>query len=79
MQNPFESKVIKQKKLDKECSLKVSKNEMGARIFVEFSTTDGKFVIQKSFQDTFEGRKKAKEFQNSIKNIKDLRKYLGVK
>jgi hypothetical protein len=79
MQNPFESKVIKQKKLDKECSLKVSKNEMCARIFVEFSTTDGKFVIQKSFQDTFEGQEKAKEFQNSIKNIKDLRKYLGVK
>lgn len=79
MKNFLENKVIRNKKLDKETVLKVSKNEAGGRIFVEFSTIAGKFVVQKSFQDTVEGREEAKEFSKRIKNIRDLKKYFGVK
>jgi hypothetical protein len=79
MSNIFETKIIKQKKLGQECLLKISKNEANNLIFVEFSSINGKFIVQKSFQDTIEGRERAKEFQNKIKNIKDLRNYLGIK
>jgi hypothetical protein len=73
------NKVIKKKSMNKELTLKVSKNEDNARIFVEFSSEDGKLVLQKSFQDTISGREDAEEFQKSIKTLKDLRKYFGLK
>lgn len=78
MRQSFESKVLKEKKLDKDTKVKISKNEPRGRIFVEFSTADGRFVVQKNFADTIEGREQMKEFQNSIKNGKDLKKYLGL-
>lgn len=74
----FENKVVKKKKLDKELNLKVSKNEMSGRIFVEFTSEDGKLILQKSFQDTYEGNKESEGFQKSVKSIKDLRKYFGL-
>lgn len=74
----FENKVLKKKKLDKECSLKVTQNEMSGRIFVEFSSLNGKLVLQKSFQDNYDGTKEAEKFQKSIRSIKDLRKYFGL-
>lgn len=73
----FENKILKKKKLDKEANLKISQNEMSGRIFVEFSSEDGKLVVQKSFQDTFDGNKDSQAFAKSIKSIADLRKYLG--
>lgn len=72
----FETKTLKKKKLDKECSLKMTQND--ARIFVEFSSEDGKLVLQKSFQNTFEDKKNAEAFSKTIKSIKDLRKYFGL-
>lgn len=76
--NPFENKVVKTKKLGSNLLLQVSENERGERIFVDFSTVDGKLKVQKSFQNNFEGKKKAKEFQGQFKNINDLKKYLGL-
>jgi len=73
----FENKVIKKKKLDKELTLRVLQNEMSGRIFVEFASEDGKLIVQKSFQDNYEGNKEAAEFQKRFKTIKELRKYLG--
>lgn len=75
----FENKILKKKKLDKELTLKVTQNEMSGRIFVEFASETGKMVLQKSFQNTYEGKKEADSFQKSIKSISDLKKYFGLK
>jgi hypothetical protein len=72
------TKVLKNKKLDKEASLKITQNTMSGRIFVEFSSESAKLVLQKSFQNTYEGNKEAQAFSKSIKSIKDLRKYFGL-
>lgn len=74
----FENKVLKKKKLDNEASLKVTQNEMSGRIFVDFYSEDGRLKVQKSFQDTHQGRADAEKFQKKIKSIKDLRKYFGI-
>lgn len=77
MAKQFEKKLFKTKKLDKDTTLKISKNEAAGRIFVEFSTNDGKLVVQKSFQDTYFGNKEADEFAGKIKSLKDLKTHLG--
>jgi hypothetical protein len=74
----FDNKVLKKKKLDSEASLRVTQNEMSGRIFVDFFSEDGRLKVQKSFQDTFQGRADAEKFQKKIKSIKDLRKHLGL-
>lgn len=72
----IETKVIKEKKLDKErLFLKVSKNEAAERIFVEFSSSDGKIVLQRSFQDTYYGREEAKAFEKKFKSLDSLRSH----
>lgn len=76
--NPFQNRVVKQKKLGKDAIMEVSINEINKRIFVDFSSVDGKFKIQKTFQDTFDGNRLAKEFQNKFKSLGDLKKYLGL-
>ena len=76
--NPFQNKVVKSKKLGKSMLLQVSFNEISKRIFVDFSSVDGKMKIQRSFQDSFEGKKQAKEFEKLFKSLKDLKKYFGV-
>ena len=38
----------------------------------------GKDIPVFCFQNNFEGKKKAKEFQNSFKNLNDLKKYFGL-
>jgi hypothetical protein len=68
-------KVLKKKKLDKDLNLKVTKNEASERIFVEFSSKDGKLVLQRSFQDTYMGRMEADRFQDTFKSIDDLKTY----
>lgn len=75
----LDNKVIKKKKVDKETNLRVMKNGALHRILVEFSSESSKMVVQKSFQDTHQGRKEAEEFQNVIKSTADLKAYFGVK
>ena len=70
-------KTLKKKKIDKELSLKVTQNEMSGRIFVEFYSENGKLVVQKNFQNTYEGKKQSEEFQKRFKSIKEFKKYLG--
>ena len=72
-------KVLKKKKLDKDLSLKVTKNDATERIFVEFSSKDGKLVIQRSFQDTYYGRLEADKFEESMKTIEDFQSYFASK
>ena len=71
----LDAKVLKKKKLDKDLNLKVTRNEANERIFVEFSSKDGKLVLQKSFQDTYQGRTDAKTFEEAFKSLDDLKKY----
>ena len=76
--NPFANKVVKTKKLGKNVVLQVSENEFSNRIMVDFFTTDGKLKVQKTFQNNFEGKKEAVEFQKKFKNLADLKKYLRL-
>jgi hypothetical protein len=73
------TKILKNKKLDKELTLKMSQNLMSGRIFVEFASENGRMVLQKSFQNTYDGNKEAQEFSKKFKSIKDLKKYFGIK
>lgn len=72
-------RVIKKKKVDKETNLRVLKNEALNRIAVEFTSDICKLTLQKSYQDTYEGRLEAEEFQKTIKSTNDLKQYFGVK
>jgi len=76
--NPYENKVVKTKKLGKSLLLQVSENKYSNRIFVDFSTIDGKLKVQKTFQNNIDGKKEAKEFQNKFKSLEDLKKYFGL-
>lgn len=73
-------KILKEKRLDENTTLKVSRNIMSGRIFVEF-TSKGlpKLVKQKSFQDSLYGRDEAEKFSKSIKNLDQLRESFGLK
>ena len=75
----LDTKVLKKKKLDKDLNLKVSRNEASERIFVEFSSRDGKLVIQKSFQDTYLGRLDAEKFEKTFTVFEDLQRYFKIK
>lgn len=76
--NPFQNRVTKTKKLGKDAILQVSVNDISKRIFVDFTSSDGKIKLQKSFQDTYEGKIEAKKFENKFKSLKDLKKYFGM-
>jgi hypothetical protein len=72
-------KLLKEKKLDKETTLKVTKNLMSGRIFVEFASVNNRLTLQKNFQDSLDGKMKSEEFAKSIKNTEQLRSYFGIK
>lgn len=74
----LDTKVLKVKKLDRFCTLKVVENEAAGRIFVEFSSNDGKLVLQRNYLKSAESLAEAKKFERSIKSIKDLKKYFGI-
>lgn len=74
----MEHKVTKQKKLDKELTLKISEDVHASRIYVEFSSDDRKLVLQRSFQNTFFGREQSQEFAKSLKSLSDLKSRLGI-
>jgi hypothetical protein len=72
-------KLLKEKKLDKETTLTIKQNLMSGRIFVEFVSTNPGLVLQKNFQDNYDGKTKSEEFSKSIKSTDQLRKYFGLK
>jgi hypothetical protein len=71
----LDKKVLKKKKLDKELNLKVSRNESNERIYVEFSSKDGKLFLERNFQDTYYGRLEAGAFEESFKDMEDFKSY----
>lgn len=72
-------KFIKEKRIDKETTLKISQNIMSGRIFVEFTSMNPRIVLQKNFQDNYDGKIKSEKFAKSIKSTDELRKYFGLK
>lgn len=75
----LEYKVVKKKKIDKEMTLRVLVNNAAERILVEFSSKDGKIILQKSFQDNFYGREQAKAFEGTLKSINELKAHFRIK
>ena len=71
--------IIKEKRIDKETTLMVTKNIMSGRIFVEFTSDNPRIVLQKNFQDSLYGRKESEKFVKSIKSTDQLREYFGIK
>lgn len=76
--NPFANKVVRTKKLGKDAQVQVSVNEVNHRILVDIFSNDSRIKLQKSFQDNFEGKKEAKEFEKQFKTLNDLKKYFGM-
>jgi hypothetical protein len=72
-------KLIKSKEIDTDTFLKISKNLMSGRIFVEFSCKNPNLMIQKNFEDSLYGKKLADTFSRSIKNADQIRKHFGIK
>lgn len=75
----LDNKVLKGKQLEGGLTLKVMKNSSSERIFVEFSSPDGKLVVQRSYQDNLNGRTQAEKFEGSFKSLDDLKKYFKIK
>ena len=72
-------KLIREKQLDKDTTLRVTKNLMSGRIFVEFKNMEWKILLQKNFQDSYDGKLKSENFAKSIKNTQQLLEYFGIK
>lgn len=75
----LEYKVVRKKKIDKELNLRVLVNNAAERIIVEFSSKDGKIILQKNYQDNYYGREEAKVFEDSMKSIADLKARFKLK
>lgn len=72
-------KLIKEKKIDTLTTLKITKNLMSGRIFVEFASEEPRIVLQKNFPDSWDGRLKSEEFSKSINSTDQLKEYFGIK
>jgi hypothetical protein len=79
MATPTDFKLIREKSLDKETHLKITKNIMSGRIFVEFKSQNPNITLQKSFQDSIHGKLESEKFAKSIRNTAQLREYFGIK
>ena len=72
-------KLLKEKELDTNTYLRVTKNIMSERIFVEFICFEPKLTLQKSFQNDYIGKKQSEEFSKKIRNSKQMADYFGIK
>jgi hypothetical protein len=72
-------KLLKSKEIDTDTFLRISKNLMSGRIFVEFSCKNPNLMIQKNFEDSLYGKKQADTFSKTFKNADQIRKYFKIK
>lgn len=79
MSNNTDFELLKEKKLSGGAILKITKNIMSGRIFVEFTSNDPRIVLQKNFPDSLDGKKKSQKFSKSIKSMDQLKEYFGIK
>ena len=71
-------KLIKQKKLDRETLMTVSQNIMSGRIYVQYTSENPRIVLQRNFQDNYEGLREVERFAESIRTTVELKKYFGL-
>ena len=71
-------KLIKQKKLDRETVMTISQNIMSGRIYVQYISENPRIVLQRNFQDNYDGMKEVESFAGSIRSTRELRKYFGL-
>ena len=71
-------KLIKEKKVDKNTRLTITKNLMSGRIFVEFVSDNPRLTLQKNFQDSLDGKNRSVEFSKSIRSTADMHRYFGL-
>jgi hypothetical protein len=76
--NETDFKILKDKQLDKHTRIKIKKNLMSRRVFVEFKSDKPRMMIEKSFPDSIEGKFQYIAFSNSIKNLDDMKEYFGL-
>lgn len=76
MAHPLESKVLKEKALDKDLRLKVYANS--DKIFVEYSAKNGRLVVQRSFYNDVDGKRESAKFQKQFKKVEDLLNYFDL-
>lgn len=74
----LDNKILNQGELKGGLQVKTVRNSPSERIFVEFSSPDGKLVLQRNFQDNITGRKLADDFKNSLKSLDDLKRYFKI-
>lgn len=72
-------KFIKEKRVDKETTLKISQSMMNGRVFVEFRSNNPRLVLQKNFQDNMDGWTESEKFSKSITSTAQLKEYFGLK
>jgi hypothetical protein len=72
-------KLIREKRIDKETVLRVSKKLSDNRIFVEFVSDNPRMVLQRNFPDGFFGKLESEKFSKSINSSEELREYFGIK
>lgn len=72
-------KNMKEKKIDKETTLKITQHRMTGRIFVEYKSINPSLTLQKNFQDTYDGRAQSDEFAKKYNTTKELRAHFGIK
>lgn len=70
-------KLIREKQLDKNATLKITQNHMSGRIFVEFRSDVPRITLQRNFQDSIFGKMESERFAKSIKNTDQLIAYFG--
>lgn len=76
----LEKIIISQTKMGKNLTLTVSKSDATNRIYVKFSSSDGKFIVEKNFQaDSVVGITESEKYQTKFKSIRDFKNYLGLK
>lgn len=71
-------KVIKKKKVDSKSTMTISENMTGDRVFIEFSTNDGRLRLEKSFPASGLGIRDAGLFQDRFRSTDDLLKYFNI-
>lgn len=75
----LEIKIVKKKKIDRDLNLKITRSDASERLFVEFSSKDNKLIMQKSFQNNYNGRLLAEAFENSFQSFEQFQEYFNKK
>ena len=69
---------IKKEELEGGLTKTISRTLDDLKIIIDFVCVKPKISTQRIFPNDYDGKQEAKEFENSVKNIKDLKKLMGL-